>query len=50
VHVRGVAPIGPTVKIPVVGGTGIYAGATGVVEGRHLPNGVTLNVCRLQLP
>ena len=50
VHVRGVAPIGPTVKIPVVGGTGIYAGATGIVEGRHLPNGVTLNVCRLQLP
>ena len=50
VHVRGVAAIGPTVKIPVVGGTGIYAGATGVVEGRHLANGVTLNVCRLQLP
>lgn len=50
VHVRGVAPIGPTVKIPVVGGTGSYVGATGVVEGRHLANGVTLNVVRLQLP
>ena len=50
VHVRGVVPIGPTVKIPVVGGTGIYAGATGVVEGRHLANGDTLNVCRLQVP
>jgi hypothetical protein len=50
VHVRGIAPIGPTVKIPVVGGTGVYAGARGVVEGRHLANGVTLNVCRLQVP
>ena len=49
IQVRGVAPIGPTVKIAVVGGTGIYAGATGVVEGRHLANGVTLNVCRLKL-
>ena len=49
-HIRGVAPIGPTVKLPVVGGTGIYTGATGVVEGRHLANGDTLNVCRLQLP
>jgi hypothetical protein len=50
VHVRGVVPIGPTVKVPVVGGTGVYAEARGVVEGRHLANGVTLNVCRLQLP
>jgi hypothetical protein len=49
-HIRGVTPIGPTVKLPVVGGTGIYAGATGVVEGRHLANGDTLNVCRLQVP
>jgi hypothetical protein len=49
-HIRGVAPIGPTVKLPVVGGTGIYAGATGVVEGRHLANGDTLDVCRLQVP
>jgi hypothetical protein len=50
VHVRGVVPIGPTVKLPVVGGTGIYAGSTGVVEGRHLANGDSLNVLRLQLP
>jgi hypothetical protein len=49
-HIRGVAPIGLTVKLPIVGGTGIYAGATGVVEGRHLANGATLNVCRLQVP
>ena len=49
IQVRGVAAIAPTVKLAVAGGPGIYAGATGVVEGRHLANGVTLNVCRLKL-
>lgn len=50
VHARGEGPIGPTVRVPIVGGTGDYAGATGVVEGSHLANGVTLEVIRLQLP
>jgi hypothetical protein len=50
VHARGNGPIGPTVTVPVVGGTGVYAGARGVVEGSHLSTGVTLEVLRLQLP
>jgi hypothetical protein len=50
VHARGVGKIDPNPKIPIVGGTGLYAGATGVVEGRHLANGDTLNVVRLQVP
>jgi hypothetical protein len=37
-------------KVPIVGGTGRYAGATGVAEGRHLANGKKLNIYRLQLP
>jgi hypothetical protein len=37
-------------KVPIVGGTGLYAGATGVAEGRHLPNGKKLNIYRLQVP
>ena len=36
--------------VAVVGGTGVYAGASGVVEGSHLPSGVTLDVARLQVP
>ncbi len=50
VHIRGVARIGPTVELPVIGGTGVYAGATGVVQGRHLANGDTLNVLRVHVP
>ena len=50
VHAHGVGEIGPTTKVPIVGGTGLYAGATGVVEGSHLANGVTLEVLRLQVP
>jgi len=49
-HARGEGEIGPTLKIPIVGGTGVYAGATGVVEGSHLASGVTLEVLRLQVP
>jgi hypothetical protein len=50
VHARGKGEIGPTTKVTVVGGTGVYAGATGVVEGSHLASGVTLEVLRLQVP
>jgi hypothetical protein len=41
-------------KLPIVGGTGIYAGATGVVESRYLyytnVGAAWLNIYRLQLP
>jgi hypothetical protein len=41
-------------KLPIVGGTGIYAGATGVVESRFLYytnlGAAWLNIYRLQLP
>ena len=50
VHARGDGAIGPTIRIPVIGGTGAYAGATGVVEGSHLAGGVTLEVLRLLIP
>ena len=50
VHARGEGPIGPTISVPVVGGTGAYAGATGVVEGSHLTSGATREVIRLQIP
>jgi hypothetical protein len=36
--------------VAIVGGTGLYAGATGVVAGHHLPSGVTLDVARLRVP
>jgi hypothetical protein len=42
--------IGGKLTVAVVGGSGTYAGATGVVEGSHLPDGVTLDVARLQVP
>lgn len=50
VNARGEGEIGPTTKVPIVGGTGLYAGATGVVEGSHLAGGVTLEVLRLHVP
>jgi len=41
-------------KLPIVGGTGVYAGATGVVESRYLyytdVGAVWLNIYRLQIP
>lgn len=50
VHAHGEGKIGSKPELPIVGGTGLYAGATGVVEGRHLANGAKLNIYRLQLP
>ena len=49
VHAHGVGKPGSG-KVPVVGGTGPYAGATGVAEGRHLANGKKLNIYRLRIP
>ena len=49
VHAHGVGKPGSG-KVPVVGGTGLYAGATGVAEGRHLANGKKLNIYRLRIP
>ena len=50
VHIHGVGEFDPTPAVPIVGSTGRYAGATGVVEGRHIAGGATLNIYRLQLP
>jgi hypothetical protein len=50
VHVHGVGEIGPNPKVPIVGGTGRYAGATGFVEGRVLPSGQQLDTLRLRVP
>lgn len=36
--------------VPIVGGTGVYTRATGVIEGQHLANGEKLNTYRLQVP
>jgi hypothetical protein len=49
VHAHGEGKPGSG-KVPIVGGTGLYAGATGVAEGRHLANGKKLNIYRLQIP
>jgi hypothetical protein len=49
VHAHGVGKPGSG-KVPVVGGTGLYAGATGFAEGRHLANGKKLNTYRLRIP
>jgi len=49
VHAHGVGKPGSG-TVPIVGGTGLYAGATGVAEGRHLANGLKLNIYRLQVP
>ncbi len=50
VHAHGEGKAGSGPEVPIVGGTGLYAGATGVVEGRHLANGEKLNIYRLQIP
>lgn len=50
VRVRGVGTIDANPKAPIVGGTGLYAGATGAVEGRVLPSGAELNVYRMRVP
>jgi len=50
VHAHGEGKKGSPAKVPIVGGTGLYAGATGVADGRHLANGKKLNIYRLQVP
>ena len=50
VHAHAEGKIGSKPRLPIVRGTGLYAGATGVVEGRHLANGAKLNIYRLQIP
>jgi hypothetical protein len=50
-HARGVmGEIAGNPTVAIVGGTGLYAGATGVVEGHLLANGVQLDIIRLQVP
>ena len=49
VHLHGEGKIGSKPEVPIVGGTGVYAGATGSIEGRHLANGEKLNIYRLQI-
>jgi hypothetical protein len=49
-HAHGEGKIGSKPTVPIVGGTGLYAGATGVIEGQHLANGEKLNIYRLQIP
>jgi hypothetical protein len=51
VHVHGVGSIETNrPKVPIVGGTGVYAGATGSVEGQVLPSGQQLDIYRLRVP
>jgi hypothetical protein len=50
VHAHGEGKIGSKGGLPIVGGTGVHAGATGSIEGRYLANGEKLNVYRLQIP
>jgi hypothetical protein len=50
VHAHGEGKAGSKPALPIVGGTGVYAGATGVVEGQHLPNGEKLNIYRMRVP
>jgi hypothetical protein len=44
------AKAGSNPEVPIVGGTGVYAGANGSIEGQHLANGEKLNIYRLQIP
>jgi hypothetical protein len=50
VHAHGEGKAGVKPEVPIVGGTGLYAGATGSIEGQHLANGEKLNIYRLQIP
>jgi hypothetical protein len=50
VHARGEGTRPSKPEVPVVGGTGVYAGATGSIEGEHLANGKKLNIYRLRIP
>ena len=49
VHAHGEGKPGSG-TVPIVGGTGFYAGATGVAEGSHLANGKKLNTYRVRVP
>jgi hypothetical protein len=49
-HAHGEGKAGSKPEVPIVGGTGLYAGATGSIEGQHLANGLKLNIYRLQIP
>ena len=53
-QLRGSIPVeggaAAVVKIPVVGGTRDFAGATGVSEARSAEGSQTLNIYRLRLP
>lgn len=50
VHAHGVVKFEGNPKVPIVGGTGPYKGATGVVEGQLLANGVHVDILRLHVP
>jgi hypothetical protein len=50
VHAHGEGKAGSKPEVPIVGGTGLYAGAIGSIEGQHLANGEKLNIYRLQVP
>jgi len=50
VHAHGEGKPGVNAVVPIVGGTGLHAGATGSIKGEHLANGEKLNIyrcCRL---
>jgi hypothetical protein len=49
VHAHGEGVHGSKPEVPIVGGTGLYTGATGSIEGQHLANGLKLNIYRLRL-
>ena len=50
-HVHGVGSIETNrPKLPIVGGTGVYAGATGFVVGQVLPSDQQLDTFRLRVP
>lgn len=49
-RVAGLTRAGEPLRVPIVGGTGTYAGARGACETRPLGGGRALNVCRLRLP
>ena len=50
VHAHGEGKPGVKPVVPVIGGSGLYAGATGSIEGKHLANGKKLNIYRLRIP
>jgi len=49
-HVHGVVEFAGNPKVPIVGGTGPYKGATGIVEGQLLARGVHVDILRLHVP